>query len=568
MQLKNDVKAISTIMVIILMIISAIFGGILTYMFSIYPFIAVPERTTITITGFYFDPVNASTFKIGVLNPSYSPTNATITRIALSVKGESQLYDVTETNPSITNGIVIQSGETLNITCTKVYKDSGNISWGRLAGELAGKTIIVHVFSSDSSAANIEATLPFVELDIDANFDPTTSFKNFSIALTNNPNSTVNLTVNDIWGFPFDVAFDPQLPQVIQNGTSAQFSCIGNWHGTVSFNLIVDTEEGYSFIKNVTTSQVFCSIQSVNFNEDYTDHFNVTIFNDEKSASYANISRIDCLLEDGTPINRSFAEEGILPNSSQTLKFDWNWTEYRNKEINVTVFFMQDFEINTVVTTPPPIIIKVLNIENTFRLQDPTHFNITLQNHPSSLDDVNITMIFVNETGEIINGTLVDPELPYLLHKGQQEFFYCNIGDWTANWTEKIEKKLTLTVHAVTSNSSEYLFNFTFTLPAAELKILNVEKTEVYGAKYLNITVQNMDYSVWKLTISEVEITVEGEVQPLRQIFPSNQAVLTKGQIATIFCLLDWSTYTGKNLTLKVITIEGIETSPYTYNVS
>lgn len=568
MHLKNNVKAISKITIIILMLISAILGGIITYMFTIYPFTAVPEKTTIIITNFHFDPADASIFKISVLNPSYSPTSANITRLALSVKGESRLYSITETDPPITNGIMVNSGETLDIICKKVQWDYGSVDWGRLAGELAGKTIIIHAFSPDSSAANIEATLPFVQLNIDARFDPAVSFRNFSLTLTNSPDSAVNLTVKEIWGFQFNMTFEPQLPQVIQNGTSVRLNCTGNWHGVASFNLFVETEEGYSFVKNVTTSQVLCSIQSVTFNEDYTDHFNVTISNGEASATYANISRIACILENGTIIEKSFAAEGILPNSSKTFKFDLNWGEYREKRINVTVFFLQDFEIDTVVTTPLPIILKVLNAEDAFKLQDTTHFNVTLQNHPSSLDDVNITKILVNETIEIINGTLAYPELPYTLHRGQTETFYCNISDWTANWIEKVERKMTLTVYAVTSNASEYRFNFTFTLPAAELKIVNVEQVEIGGTRYLNITVQNMDYSVWNLTVSKLEIFVESENQTFEQTFPRNQMILDNGQVATLFCLFDWSTYTGKNITLKVITIEGIETEPYTYNVS
>ena len=155
MLIRRNLKAVSTLAIILLMMISAIIGGLLSYIFTIAFFTKIPEKTTVTITDVYFDKENARSFKISLLNPSYSPTNATVTRIALSLKGGPELYDVISTEPSIENGIVIQKGETLNITCLKAQRDSANVSWGRLAGEFAGENITVHVFSPDSPAANV-----------------------------------------------------------------------------------------------------------------------------------------------------------------------------------------------------------------------------------------------------------------------------------------------------------------------------------------------------------------------------------------------------------------------------
>lgn len=161
MRLNADLKGLSTLVTVILMIIAAIVGGIIAYAFTIAAYTEIPERTTLVITGVYFEEEeNATSFKISVLNPSYSPTDATLYGIALSVKGENQLYYVTETKPAIGNGIVIPRSEALNITCSKIEKGSEALSFGEFAVEFAGKSIIVHIFSSNSTASNIEIALP------------------------------------------------------------------------------------------------------------------------------------------------------------------------------------------------------------------------------------------------------------------------------------------------------------------------------------------------------------------------------------------------------------------------
>ena len=194
MNLKTDVKAISTFMIIILIVISAVIGGIISYMFTIVQFTELPEKTTLTITGVYFDVKNASSFTVSVLNPSYSPTDANITKIAISLKEEAQLYDVTVTSPSIQDGMVIQIGEVKNITCFNIRKDDADVTWGRFVSEVAGKSIIVHVFAEDYSAANMEAKIPFVKLNVaNLQFNPLISFKKFNFTLSTDAQSEINL---------------------------------------------------------------------------------------------------------------------------------------------------------------------------------------------------------------------------------------------------------------------------------------------------------------------------------------------------------------------------------------
>lgn len=564
MLMRSNLKAVSTLAIVLLMIVSAIIGGLLSYMFTIAFFIKIPEKTTVTITDVYFDKENARSFIISLLNPSYSPTNATVIRIALSLKEESQLYDVVSTEPSIENGIVIQKGETLNITCREAQRDSANVPWGKLAGEFAGENITVHVFSPDSTAANIEASVPFVKLQIiDSDFDSKVSFSRFNITVGNHVDSEINLTINEIMvggigSMKDDIS--PTLPAVIANGTYVHFNCTGSWRNLMETTLTVSTEEGYVFSQELELPKVYTTIQNVIFNEDDIHHFNVPVFNSAESAKYVNVTKIVGTLENGTTIERNYPSVGIAANSTGTFTFDWNWKEYRGKRINVTAFFLQDFETDTFTeTTPPPIIFTVSNEKEVFDLKDKTHFNITLQNHPSSIEAVNITKIVVKETGEIINGTKANPKLPSdPIEPGQSITFYCNVTDWT----EHAGKNLTLIIHAITEPLEKYTFNFTLTLPMAELNITRVIHTEIAETKYLNITIENLNYSVWNLTISKVMITLPNQTEPLEQQFPENLIILKPNESAVLLCLCSWEAeHLGENITVTVVTKEGVEAS-------
>jgi len=564
MFIRSNLKAVSTLAIILLMVISAVIGGLLSYMFTIVLFTKIPEKTTVTITDVYFDKENARSFKISVLNPSYSPTNATVTRIAVSLKGGPELYDVVSTEPSIENGIVIQKGEILNITCLRAQRDSANVSWGRLAGEFAGEDITVHVFSPDSAAANIEASLPFVKLHItDTDFDSKVSFSRFNITISNDVNSETNLTINEIMVGGVGLTRDdisPALPTVIANGTSVHFACNGSWRNLVKTTLTVSTEEGYVFSQELELPKVSTTIENVIFNEDHTHHFNVTVFNSAESANYVNVTKIAGTLEDGTIIEANYSSVGIAPNSTGTFKFDWNWTEYRGKRINVTVFFLQDFQTVTFpVTTPPPVIFTVFNEKEVFDLKDKEHFNITLQNHPSSIKAVNITKIVVKETGEVINGTKANPELPSdPIEPGNATMFYCNVTDWT----DYAGKNLTLIVHAINEPLEKRTFNFTFTLPMGELNITGAFHTVISETKYLNITIENLNYSVWNLTISKVIITLPNQTEPIEQQFPENLIILKPNESAVLLCVCNWKEeHLGENITVTVVTKEGIEAS-------
>ncbi len=568
MNLKSNVKAISTFMIIILIVISAVIGGIISYMFTIAQFTELPEKTTLAITGVYFDVKNASAFTVSVLNPSYSPTDANITKIAISLKEEAQLYDVIATSPSIRNGIVIQIGEVKNITCFNIRKDGKAVTWGRFVYEYSGREVVVHVFSSNAFGDNAIVTLPFVKLEVIPHFDSEATFQNFSLTLRNHEKSETNLTITSIElvepvvnrfrttpyvSIPDDVI--PKLPYSLSPGENCTFTCKLDWFGINETKISVSTKEGYEVYNELKLPQIFFEIKNVTFNMDYTDRFYVTVVNHPASADTATIEKIE-VVADGD-IRYFNVSMFVLIGMSWNYTCFWNWREYRGEKLIIRVYLRQGINQSIVVTTPSEVLLRITNSQSVFNLQDKNHFNITLQNHQSSLYAVKITKIKVQETGEIINVTEAKPIEP-----NSTRWFYCNISDWSAQAGEN----LTLTVFAVANETAkEYTFNFTFTLPAAELKITNVTCVEINGTKYLNITVENMNYSVWNLTIAKI-IIVFPEQTKLEQILPANQIRVEIGGSTVILCAFDWGENKG-DITVKVISSEGIETPPYPYTI-
>jgi len=359
MHMHSDLKGLSTLMVILLIIIAVIIGGIISYAFTIaaYVNVKVPEGTTLVITGFYFDKENATSFKISVLNPSYSPTEATIYGVALSLKGENQLFYIAKTEPPIENGVVIPSGESLNITCSEIIKDDTTVPLGEFVGEFAGKDIIVHIFSSDSSASNLEITLPFVKLYIFPTFIPEVSLKKFNITLVNDAISAINLTIKKITVSNIAVGeMTPDAnvqPVTITIGKSLHINFNGSWQGVEKTIITVFTEQGYIFSREVYLPRVYAEITDVSFNESDTGHFNVTIFNSAESAIPVTVNKIVCTLENGTTCTFSDLSVSISPNSEETITLYWNWEGYRGKEVEVIAYFAQDFETEPYTITTP-----------------------------------------------------------------------------------------------------------------------------------------------------------------------------------------------------------------------
>jgi len=566
-------KAISTLTLIILIVASAIVGGIISYMLTIAHYVEtgyrIPENTTaLEIIGVYINPEDASSFKVSVLNPSFSISNAAISGIAVSVANGTDLYKVTESEPPIGNGLVIPRGEAINITCSALEVKGKTMTWGEFAYKFAGQPITIHVFSEDSSSANRMERLPFVKLEVAPTFGD--SFKNFTLNLKNHRDSETALTINsvelrnvegskfagfDYKGFIPLEAIDPKPPVTLEQAQLVALTCHFNWFGINKTDISISTEQGYQiYVENITLPQIYFEIKNVTFNVDYTDRFNITMINYCDSERMAIVERVE-IAADGNVACFNLSMP-LLVGMEWNYTCMWDWLNYRGKKLNVTVFLKQDINQSFQVTTPSPVILKLVNEDSVFDLRDKNHFNITVQNHRSSLKALNITKIEVDDV--VLNGSLTNPELPLhsYLSPGEVLPIICNY-----TWEEdaKNNKNLTVIVYAVTNNTKmEYQFELTLTPPRAELNITSVKFIEAEPLNNLKVTVENMPYSIINLTITKIIVSFENGTQICVKEWSPEFMILAPNESCNIIFEID-KRLVDMNITVTITTEEGIE---------
>jgi len=570
-------KAVSSLTLIILMLVSVVIGGIIAYMLTIAYYVEIeyniPENKIIlTITDVYIDPEHASSFTITVLNPSFSISNATITKIAVNVADKAELYEAVETNPIIGDGLTVLKGKAVNITCLAIQMGGKRVPWGEFAYEFAAQPITIHVFSQEASAANKKVTLPYVKLHVNPTFLPENTFERFEVTLVNDENSETNLTIQEISLVESKVDYTvrqmpletvpknitPRLPYSLCLGENQTFTCKLNWLGINETKIAITTEEGYKIFQKTEPKQTYFTIENVIFNENDTEHFNVTVKNHLGSAGKVTLTNITYSLDNGTTrcvenITPTLPVD-ITPMLNLTFTCTWNWHEYRGRNITITVYLKQGFNRSVAIIAPKSVILKVLSRDETFDLKDTKHFNLTLFNHQSSLEPLNITKIEVEHI--ILKGNLTNPELPYAyLNPGEALSINC-----TYSWKKDAGENLTLIVYTVTNKTNkEYQFAFTFTLPKAELNITSVQYVESELVNYLNITVENMPYSVWNLTISKIIVSFENETKIFEKQWSSGLIVLAPNESYTVRFEIGYEKFENVNITVKVLTEEGVE---------
>jgi len=533
-------KAVSTIILIILILCSAVFGALLSYMWVMANFYLEPETVDLVITNVDFPVEHADYFYVTVMNPSHSPSGTNITEIYFTVEGDNRLYNVTSTYPEKLP-IRLEKGTSKTIRCDK--------NWG----EFAGKTIMVHVASTDASGAAASIKTEFVKLELVIKFKPAVSCKHFNLTITNDPQSAINLTltklyVNKVAIETVKLLQDGQnvtFPIDLIHGLPVSLQCLYNWEGSSNPKEVrVETLEGYyAEASTNATASVLLLITDVVFNETKTDELDITVFNSEDSSTLSvDISNIDLTYSNGTKyyINGSLASPSLphtlQRNSNVTFRCVWSWTDYWDKNVSITVYTRQGYtSVPKMVKTPPEIALKIMA---NFNLTDTEHFLLNVTNMPYSLKNVTVTQIKLNT-----NQTSFTPQTVPI---GERKQFNC-----TFNWTAFRRKTVTVTV-----NASNVIVFQNVTLPYMYLKIINANFTTTENGKNFNVTIKNIENSLLNATITRIVVHIENET-----IFKVDgiEYIVGVGKNATLTFSWDWSDYETEEVTISVYTTEELE---------
>lgn len=352
MGLIQNVGALSRLVLILLLLIATIIGALLSYLWVLGYYVSlglrVPETTTVTITNATFHFQDTTFFNVTLLNPSFSPSDANITQIAIST-GDSILHNITEVYPTLP--YQLPRGESENFKCLW--------NWANYTGE----TIKVFVLIADGSGATFQAEAPLVSLTITVYFHPAISVNHFNLTIQSSMLSVTYVNITEVTVAMESVQnVTPSLPYTLHPNASVEFMCMFNWTNYQGKNvtIAVHTLQGYSaYWVQILPEPVILSISEVLFNTTDTNHFNVTIQNSKSSPTFVNITRITITMENGTiqeirdaypPLIPSYT---IYPNASVTFMCTWNWTEYHNKNVTITVYTLQDYLAWRSQTTPP-----------------------------------------------------------------------------------------------------------------------------------------------------------------------------------------------------------------------
>ena len=531
-------KAVSTIILIILILCSAVFGALLSYMWVMGNFYLEPETVNLVITQVDFPVDHADYFYVTVMNPSHSPSGTNITEIYFTVEGDNKLYNVTDTSPK-SLPITLEKGTSKTIKCLT--------NWG----EFAGKTIAVHVSATNASGAEASAETKFVKLEATTRFNATVSCKQFNVTITNDPQSAINLTVTNIKVdlLPIENASllpDDQnvtFPMNLFNGTSVSLRCLYNWENFKNPTVRVETSEGYyaEASTNATASVLLLATDAV-FNETKTDELDITVFNSEDSSTPVDISNIDLTYSNGTKyyINGSLASPSLphtlQRNSNVTFRCVWSWRDYWDKNVSITVYTRQGYtSVPKMVKTPPEIALKIMA---NFNLTDTDHFLLNVTNMPYSFKNVTVTQIKLDT-----NQTSFTPQN---ITAGDWKQFNC-----TFNWTVFRRNTVTATV-----NASNVIVFQNVTLPYMYLKIINANFTTTENGKNFNVTIKNIENSLLNTTITRIVVRFENET-----VFKVDgiEYIIEVGKNATLTFSWDWSLCKNKEVTISVYTSEGLE---------
>lgn len=557
MRLIRERKAVSTLIVILLILCSLIIGGLTSYVWVLSNYYLEPEnKVQLTITDLNFAVDHANYFYMTVMNPSHSPSGTNITQIYYTVEGESNYHNVSVTEPE-TMPIRIERGTTKTLKCMT--------SWG----EFAGKNITVHIVPLEGSGSSLSAQTKFVKLDIGTRFNATDSAKYFNVTVMNHENSAINLTLINVYFNYYTLIphenISISLPKTLENGTLVSFDCIYNWNNTIDPTILVETAQGYiAYVTaNVSATANVAIMTPLAFNESDPSEFNVTVANFADSSTSVDITSFDLTYDNGTQYHISSAYTSpSLPyrlniNSTGTIACKWNWTNYRDRNVTITANTKQGFVVpSKTVKTPSPVIFKIVAVD--FNVTASGFFLVNVTNMPSSTKSINVTQINLNS-----NVTSFQPQ-NILVGVGETLQFNC-----TFDWTSLKGTTATVTVYIadglLQANSTA--------LPSVDLQLSEaiVFGTTPEGFKYVNITILNSAFSTREVTITQILFKTENRTDSIDgttsnpQFAPTGYA-LSAGSSITMACIWNWTPYVGEDVTITVQTADGL-TASRTFNI-
>jgi len=339
MRLIHDVKGMSKLIFILLLLGSFILGALLSYIWTMgyyaSPEFHLPSQANVTIESVEFFAEDATFFNVTLLNPSYSFSTVKIDKIMVSTNGD-LLHQVTNTLPSLPHELAPSNSQTF-----KAYWNWANYT---------GQSVNVIAFVADGSGATLKKITPFMNITIaSVNFDPSVSATNFTVTVQSMGSQTfMNITRMTLNGEEVDVS--PLLPYPLNVNASATFTLNWAWSDLQGEDAIVSVEtlQGFTAQKSQVVPEVL-KVSNIVFSLTNTSSFNLTVQNVAIPQVSLTISQIEVYV-----LGETVGIEGanvvpplpyLLQSDSEVFMCPWNWFNYKEQGVTavVTVYTQQGF---------------------------------------------------------------------------------------------------------------------------------------------------------------------------------------------------------------------------------
>ena len=300
----------------------------------------IPENTTISVTDVNIDVENAESFSLTVLNPTYSPTQATIKQIMVITQDE-KVHNILSVNPQLPQEI--NKGKDQTFVC--------NWNWGDYIGETANIVVVVE----DGSGAVYELEAVVLGLEIKQTSFSGSDTEHFKLYIENPEESEVDFQITKILvtlenGTELDMRdTSPALPTTVSKNTTSTITCAWNWgdYRDKDITITAYTSQGFQFSEERNTpklSQIL--VTDVEFDVTSLQTFDITVENSEYSVEPATIVAIEVTTD--TTINVPVQSPQALPydiaiGDSVTMTCTWDWSTTRDQNILITVETSEGF---------------------------------------------------------------------------------------------------------------------------------------------------------------------------------------------------------------------------------
>ena len=330
---------------------------------------------------------------------------------------------------------------------------------------------------------------------------------------------------------------NPILPVFLGIGASATIQCNFNWGAYAGQNITVNVSPQSGIGATYTVQPSFVSFTAnayLNATET-VESFVMTVQNDPNSAINLTLAGVSI---DGTPITDFSITLPTVVNigNSSTFTCFFDWQGYANPDLVAET--QEGYNAEVIEQVNASSLLLVDNVQ--FNETDSGLINVTLLNSPESTTPVNvanITIAYGNVT-DVINGTLSNPALPYLLDVNASVTLNCA---WS--WANDSYRNVTIGVTAFTTQG---FVSQTATFTTSSEVGAQVDQTEfdLGDTGHFTVNVTNLSYSLRQINVTEIDFN--------NNAINISAPLMAIGGQAAFVCAFNWSSFLGQSANITV----------------